>query len=305
MEKICKKNIILKILLAVIVILITKIALTPINKNYDPIAWMKNIDDSVLINDLSIPGTHDSGAMHSIFDVAGKCQEMNIQNQLNIGVRFLDIRLQLVKDELQVVHSFVKQDLDFVSVLEDINEFITSYNSEFLIVSIKKDNDSVKSTVDFSDKVLEELGKYQNIVLDTLPSTVKEARGKIYILNRFTSENIGIMASSNWKDSTSFELGNLYVQDNYSIDDINIKLEDIKKTFELSVNDQSHLYLNYTSCYLNGVFPPTYAGTPARKINKWLNDYLDENAIEGIVIMDFVTKDLVQKVYEVNYEKNN
>ena len=65
------------------------------------------------------------------------------------------------------------------------------------------------------------------------------------------------------------------------------------------------MYLNYTSCYLNGVFPPTYAGTPARKINKWLNDYLDENAIEGIVIMDFVTKDLVQKVYEVNYEKNN
>ena len=243
MEKICKKNIILKILLAVIVILITKIALTPINKNYDPIAWMKNIDDSVLINDLSIPGTHDSGAMHSIFDVAGKCQEMNIQNQLNIGVRFLDIRLQLVKDELQVVHSFVKQDLDFVSVLEDLNEFITSYNSEFLIVSIKKDNDSVKSTVDFSDKVLEELGKYQNIVLDTLPSTVKEARGKIYILNRFTSENIGIMASSNWKDSTSFELGNLYVQDNYSIDDINIKLEDIKKTFELSISDFDHLHL--------------------------------------------------------------
>lgn len=63
-----------------------------------------------------IPGTHDSGAMHSIFDVAGKCQDLNIQQQLKIGVRFLDIRLRLKNDELEVVHSFVEQKLSFRSV---------------------------------------------------------------------------------------------------------------------------------------------------------------------------------------------
>lgn len=68
---------------------------------------MKNLDDSLLISDMTIPGTHDSGALHSIFDVAGKCQDLNIKQQLKVGVRFLDIRLRLKNNELEVVHSFV------------------------------------------------------------------------------------------------------------------------------------------------------------------------------------------------------
>ena len=120
MERFFKKEIIIKILLVVIVILLTKIAMSPININYPTNEWMKNVDDNKLINDLVIPGTHDSGLTHSIFDVAGKCQDMTIINQLNAGVRFLDIRLQLVKNELKIVHSFVDQDLDFFDVLKDI-----------------------------------------------------------------------------------------------------------------------------------------------------------------------------------------
>ena len=305
MERFFKKEIIIKILLIVIVILLTKIAMSPININYPTTDWMKNIDDNKPINDLVIPGTHDSGSTHSIFDVAGKCQDMSIKNQLNVGIRFLDIRLQLVKDELSVVHSFVDQNLSFIDVLEDINEFINNYQTEFLIISIKEDSDPKNSTVEFEDKVLEELSKYNRIVLDSLPKTIKDARGKIYILNRFTSIDVGINAYNGWRDSTSFELGDLYIQDNYSVHSTAIKIDDIKKTFELSMKDPNHLYLNFTSCYLNNTFPPLYAGTPAKKINKWLIDYLNEYQIKGIVIMDFVTKDLVKTIYEVNYEKTN
>lgn len=305
MERFFKKEIIIKILLVVIVILLTKIAMSPININYPTNEWMKNVDDNKLINDLVIPGTHDSGSTHSIFDVAGKCQDMTIINQLNAGVRFLDIRLQLVKNELKIVHSFVDQDLDFVRVLKDINDFINLYNTEFLIVSIKEDNDPKKSEISFEDKVLEELSNFDNIVFDSLPKTVKDARGKIFILNRFTTQDVGINAYSGWYDSTSFELDTLYIQDNYSVDSVDIKLEDIKKTFELSMKDPNHLYLNFTSCYLNNSFPPLYAGTPAKKINKWIIDYLNNNKVKGIIIMDFVTKDLVEQVCEVNYEKTN
>ena len=251
MERFFKKEIIIKIFLIVIVILLTKIAMSPINVNYPTTDWMKNIDDNKPINDLVIPGTHDSGSIHSIFDVAGKCQDMSIKNQLNVGIRFLDIRLQLVKDELSVVHSFVDQNQFFINVLEDINEFINNYQTEFLIISIKEDSDPKNSTVKFEDKVLEELSKYNRIVLDSLPKTIKDARGKIYILNRFTSIDVGINAYNGWRDSTSFELGDLYIQDNYSVDSTDIKIDDIKKTFELSMKDPNHLYLNFTSCYLN------------------------------------------------------
>ena len=192
----------------------------------------------------------------------------------------------------------------FNDVLEDINAFIENYDTEFLIVSIKEDNDPKNSTQDFTDKVLNDLSKYPNVVFDKLPETVKEARGKIYILNRFCSQDIGISAYDNWLDSTSFVLNNLYVQDNYSIDSIEHKIDDIQKTFELSKINNDYLYLNFTSCYLTNAFPPLYAGKPAHKINKWLVEYLMENSVSGVIIMDFVTQELVTKICEVNYEKD-
>jgi len=102
----------------------------------DGASWMAGIEDSTPINELSIPGSHDTGATHSIADVAGIFQTLGIYDQLNIGIRFLDIRLQLVNDKLRVVHSFVDQALNFDTVLGDITDFILNNPSEFLIISI-------------------------------------------------------------------------------------------------------------------------------------------------------------------------
>lgn len=306
MEKFCKKAIIIKILIVVIVILLTKIAMSPLNKNYTVSTWMKELDDSKLINEMAIPGTHDSGATHSIFDVSGKCQDMSIKNQLAVGIRFLDIRLRLVNNELNIVHSFVDQKTKFINVLEEIDKFVKENPSEFLVISIKEDNSPKNSDIDFLKKVLSDLSLYTSISLNVLPSTLGEARGKVYILNRFTSLDVGINGYNGWKDSTTFEIDSMLVQDNYCVDTIEEKINDIEKTLVNNDIESKTLKLNFTSCYLENSFPPTYAGTPARKINKWLMTYVEKNSFQGILIMDFVTKELVEKVYMVNYyEKNN
>ena len=82
--------------------------------------WMADLDDDRALTSLAIPGTHDSGALYSIADVAGKCQSLSVSEQLRAGVRFFDIRLQLRGDKLAVVHSFVDQMTDFAVVLDDI-----------------------------------------------------------------------------------------------------------------------------------------------------------------------------------------
>lgn len=304
-----KKTVIIKISIVICMILITLLAFIPINKNYKPVTWMKNINDNTLITEMAIPGSHDSGATRSLFDVSGKCQDLDISKQLNIGVRFLDIRLKLLNNELVVVHSFVDQKLKFNKVLDDINDFITKNKSEFLIISIKEDDSPKNSNIDFDETVISQLSKYKTIVFDnTLPKTLKEARGKVYILNRFTNEEIGIHAYSGWHDSTSFELNNLYVQDNYCINDFETKKNDILNTFNYSNINNDKLILNFTSCYLDNAFPPTYAGSIAKNINNWLLEYIpnDNDNISGIIIMDFVTEKLVRQIYmENNYEKNN
>lgn len=282
-------------------LVVSLFALCPIDKQYDNVNWMSDLADDTIINEMSIPGTHNAGAKHSLFDVSGKCQDMTIKNQLKIGVRFLDIRLQLVNNKFMVVHDFVNQKLAFSKVLEDIDSYIKNNPGEFLIISLKEDADPKSSNLDFDSALVEVLSEYQTIVLDnSLPNILKEARGKIYILNRFDESTVGIPARSGWRDSASFEMGSLYVQDYYSVDTVEAKKTEIINAINYAqTNDK--LVINFTSCYIDGGFPPMYAGTPASVINPWLfevvNDY--DNRL-GVVLVDFITEELAREIYMRN-----
>ncbi|MBR4420709.1 MAG: phosphatidylinositol-specific phospholipase C [Clostridia bacterium] len=297
-----KKKIIISFIVTILTATTALFAFLPINfVNREGETWMSKLSDDYLITQLSIPGTHDSGAMHSLADVAGKCQDLSIAKQLKIGVRFFDIRLQIVDDKLKVVHSFVDQALSFNSVLKDFNEFIDKNPSEFLIISIKEDADSKNSTKDFSSAVIESLNNYSNFCFDNeLPQKLGDARGKIYLLSRFSTDK-GIQAYSGWRDSTTFSINSLYIQDNYCINDLEVKMNDILATIENLENNSNLLHLNFTSCYLDNAFPPTYAGSSAKVINPWLENYLENNDKPvGILICDFITQDLSKLIYGRN-----
>ena len=266
--------------------------------------WMGGVEDEMLINELSIPGSHDTGAIHSIADVAGICQTLSVYDQLTVGIRFLDIRLQLVNNELKVVHSFVDQALNFDTVLGDITDFIINNPSEFLIVSIKEDADAKNSDIPFNDAVSAALSACgDRISTDrSLPKTLGEARGKIYLLSRYHGAEIGIPAYDGWSDDTSFEIGDMYVQDNYCITSVGEKKSDIMHTFDIANERRYSLVLNFTSCYIDGAFPPSYSGTPARSILPWIEYAAGESGDTlGIVIMDYVSADLAKIIYGRNY----
>lgn len=299
------KNIVNYVISIVLIFAIAAFAVAPLESplTNKGVRWMSELEDDRAVNELSIPGTHDSGATHSIADVAGKCQSLSIEDQLYIGVRFFDIRLQLVEDDFNVVHSFVDQDEDFDDVLEDMVEFIERNPSEFLIVSIKKDADSKRPEGSFTALLESELREYDIISESTtLPKTVGEARGKIYIISRYEGSTMGIPAYEGWADSTSFELGELYVQDNYRVDSAEEKIADIEATMAVADRCAYGLVLNYTGCYLTSGFPPSYAATPAKTINPWLLERLHlEARPQGVLVCDFMTSDLVKAIWEVNF----
>ena len=69
--------------------------------------WMEQLDDSRLVTDLSLPGTHDAAnaqgwtglagisfGRYTFGDMAAKAQDLTITEQWNIGVRAFDIRPQ-------------------------------------------------------------------------------------------------------------------------------------------------------------------------------------------------------------------
>lgn len=290
------------ILLALI---ISIFAMVPIDKSHDAYSknWLKNVDDNAKITEVSLPGTHDSGATHSIADVAGKCQDISIKTQLEIGVRFFDLRLQLVNDEFKIVHSFVDQNLKFSAVLEDLYSFIKENSSEYLIISIKEEASAVNSTLWFDEALIRDFEEYQDVFMineNKLPETVKEARGKIYLLSRF-SGNIGIPAHYGWADDCSFEFDNIFVQDNYNIQNIEDKKSDILNAITYANTNKNKLVLNFTSCYLDPGFPPSYAGTAALAINPWFLETIKETKDNlGIIVADFITESLAKAIYMRN-----
>lgn len=297
------KKLFIKISIVLLIFLLGVLAVVPFNKHYESKVWMKSLEDNTQIVDLSIPGTHDSGSLHNIFDFFGKCQELTIENQLKVGVRFLDIRLQMRNNEFYVVHSIIDQKIKFDDCLKVISDFIENNPTEFIIMSIKKDADTINSTKDFDQTLIELLSKNDNIKFDNqMPSTVGVARGNIYILNRFTNKDIGIPAYNNWRDSESFYLDNIYVQDNYRVLNTDEKITDIIKAFEVQQKENT-LVINFMSCYLEkDIFPLMYALKPSLVINDWLRENITKFDSTGILLADFMTEDLAESIYMRNFK---
>ena len=287
-------------------IMVSLLAMAPINRSYiNEEPWMKNVSDDTRLIDMSIPGTHDSGATHSLFDVSGKCQELNIKQQLNVGTRFFDLRLQLVGEEFKIIHGPADQNLKFKKVLKNLTDYVKEHSSEFLIISIKQEDSDKNNTRSFEEVLKENLYEYKDVISFSkeLPATVKDARGKIHIISRYDLD-FGYQAYYGWSDDTTFTLNDLYVQDHYCVDSAEDKKQDIISTIEVSnssTNDK--LVINFTSCYLDIPFPPTYAGTVGKQINTWFVDYINEHKEDklGIVAADFMTKELAEAIYRRNY----
>ena len=257
------------------------------NKKYAD--WLNNIEDSTLLRDVSLPGSHDTMALYSIADLAGQCQTLSLKEQLNLGVRFLDIRLKEEKGSLKAIHGFVDQKATFKDIEKIVTSFIKEHSKEFIIMSIKDEAKPNESNPAFEQALLHYLDN--PIYLKdqtTLPTYVSEIRGKVLLLSRYRDSSIGIPAFDGWADSASFALPNdIYVQDTYKIQSKEQKQDEVVKCF----NEAGHaLKINFLSAYRTDGFPPSYAMSAAKDINPWINKEISKYHDRGIVLYDFISE---------------
>lgn len=108
--------------------------------------WMSEIDGKRDLLTLSIPGTHDCVTKFVQFEHISKTQDLTIAEQLNLGIRALDIRVESRGEALKMVHAFAKafptankfgkqMDLDFV--LNQCYDFLLENPSETIVSSLK------------------------------------------------------------------------------------------------------------------------------------------------------------------------
>lgn len=85
--------------------------------NFDKNNWMSRLDGEKYINEISVPGSHDTCALYEPLKELAKCQMYTVTDQLNMGVRYLDIRANVVKGDLAISHGPIFQGITFDKVM--------------------------------------------------------------------------------------------------------------------------------------------------------------------------------------------
>lgn len=157
--------------------------------------WMKYVDDNKFLDELSIPGTHDSSTCSVDNDTEPqssqvKCQQDYIPTQLLEGIRYFDIRLGK-GDNPGIDHGdyyLLKKDAYFMHLSDVIGYFKTFLNenpTEALIMLVSRGNDEAtdESVTTAFAKVLDDNPKL--FYTSSRIPTLHEVRGKIVLLRRF------------------------------------------------------------------------------------------------------------------------
>ncbi|MFK7799731.1 MAG: phosphatidylinositol-specific phospholipase C domain-containing protein, partial [Aureispira sp.] len=206
--------------------------------------WMTNLPNSTKLSDLSIPGTHDSGAsskyirFYNPAQPFANAQDKTIEDQLSYGVRFFDIRVGEMGSwwnrSFSIVHGAIGYRITFPEVISKMKAFLAANPGEVIIVSLKIDNASGSKYDRIRNHCRDALVNNQyytgrtgskrliNDINGTTPSIhqLGWARGQIIIMDRGgfgpSNNRIGISASG-WANNTTNDLVGNYVrvQDRY------------------------------------------------------------------------------------------
>ncbi len=164
--------------------------------------WLGMVKDETKVCKLSIPGTHDTmtgmgfyqPVLKYVFNMTAISQVSNLEEQMNCGIRFFDIRPVVSTDTiakkkiLRLTHGISELDVTFEWTIDQLQSYLKAHPSEFFIAKLQFDNgfEDQKDLFSLLSKVLN-LQKYQGLFIeDWRPDiTVGEMRGKILWLSRY------------------------------------------------------------------------------------------------------------------------
>ena len=285
--------------------------------------WMKSIDGEKYLYDLTIPGTHDSGAMVEHWPGSARCQDKTIGEQLDFGIRFLDIRCRRVNERFVIHHGEVYQNMNFDDVMNGLRLWLRSHPSETVIMSLKEEmGDKPENSKRSFGKIFSfYVDKYDSRIwyLGNEVPQLKDVRGKIVLLRRFNDGDIedvakrrGLNADNRgWPDDDigflkkgdEKEPGpDIYVQDMHKVFWWPNKKELIINTLDQAkTTNPKILYLNFASCHAwADPMIPGMAYQANQALTEYFKDPNNGKGRYGVVIMDFANAERTKLIYEKN-----
>ena len=256
-------------------------------------AWMARLPDGVKLSALSLPGTHDSGALYDGLSFGfAKCQAWQLADQLKAGIRFLDIRCRRVDDRLLIYHGIIDQHLTFAEVRDICRTFLEQHPSECIVMSVQEESTAVNSTRPFAESFAAATandGELWYIARETPP--LQAVRGRIVLIDR-----VGTLGGIRWDD--------LQRQDQYEAP-LDEKVRVVREQFERAAQgDADEWFINFCSGVLSKqlVTPRQYAIQSNRTTLEFLNQHAAQKSVRlGTVVLDFPGEDLIECIVASNF----
>ena len=293
-------------------------------------SWLKSISDDTFISDINLAGTHNSCAYFVGIKYITKCQNKSIKEQLNMGIRFFDIRLEKDENSLKTVHAIIdchkdkkkKVKLLLSDVLSECEEFLKENPSEFIIICAKRDDG--ESDNDTSEEFHKEISEKPNLwyTKNSIPR-LDEVRGKMILFSRFAKneksefyndekwglnacewDHSGFVTDSaysvlNFRETnTDKKTGTLILQDKYRMGASAKWKKAVLPTLNANFSTKD-VVLNFFSAANIYRSPKSTAKYIFKKF-KALS--LQKNKKIGWIILDYPTEEIVRKITETNFK---
>ncbi|MER7700679.1 MULTISPECIES: phosphatidylinositol-specific phospholipase C [unclassified Streptomyces] len=227
--------------------------------------WMAALPDGIALRQLTVPGTHDSGARFG--GPWSECQNTTITQQLESGIRFLDVRCRITGDAFAIHHGASFQNLMFGDVLIACRDFLAARPTETVLMRVKQEY-SEESDAAFRrifDRYLDAKGWRPLFRLDPALPDLGGARGKVVLL----ADNGGL-PGVRYGDPALFD-----IQDDYMAEPFG-KYPKIEAQFRKAAQRPGKFYMNYVSTA--ALMPPRWN---ADRLNPQVHSFLDRAETAG------------------------
>ena len=256
--------------------------------------WMSRLPDNILLSQLSLPGTHDSCALHDgpSFGFA-KCQTWQLADQLNAGIRFIDIRCRHVGDKFLIYHGVIDQKTTFEKVRDVCRDFLKKHPSECIVMSVKEESTAKDKTRSFADTFADETkndGKKLWHISNKIPQ-LKSVRNRIVLIDR-----VRTLGGLKWAAMER--------QDQYKAP-VETKAKLIRSHLEKTAKSrESQWFINFCSGTVPSslITPRNYALQSNKVALEFLRHPSRKSPVRlGTIVMDFPGEELIERIVETNF----
>ncbi|NLA76742.1 MAG: hypothetical protein GX851_02735 [Clostridiales bacterium] len=288
--------------------------------------WMSHIADDTPISAISIPATHDSATRYSDARIIACCQSLFISEQLDIGCRVFDIRLDMDGGRFRCVHGISScrksgglfaPALTFDDIYASFSRFLAENPGETVSAVIMADRGE-RSEIFYREFYKKYVENNPLWYTENRVPSLGECRGRIVLINRcredtgaFDDGAFGINFS-HWPYQGKAELpsvmsfdvpllsgggaaASVVVQDKYTLRNA-AKWKEAALPMFTSTQPDGKIYINCLSTA--GELNPRRS---AHRINPEAVNYLTKNrSFCGWVLMDFANRQLCEAVIHCN-----